>query len=73
MKLCEKEGCETQIDDKYRFCYVHYEAPNKIKAKIPSDAWNDDPTIDILMKLNANLGKIAKTLENIEYLIGEKK
>lgn len=72
MKECEK--CGTSIDDKYRFCF---ECSNKFKAlqdKTPPDKksvgqWNDDPVVDALLKLNANVGKLTQSLERVERII----
>lgn len=71
MKKCNKEGCEEQIDEKYTYCYAHYQ-PGRVTAPVTPKgvAWHDDPVVDALLKCNSNLGKIASVLEKINEQLG---
>lgn len=52
-----------KVDDKYNFCYNHYNTSKSTDVK--SGQWHSDETVDQLMKLNANCGKMAISLAKI--------
>lgn len=65
MKSCSYDGCSTEIDERYTFCYVHFQPKKTDMSARPSGAWADDPVVDALLKLNSNAGKIAQELKRM--------
>lgn len=70
VKLCEKVGCENEINEKYSFCYEHFSAGRKtdLQARSPG-MWHDDPVVDALLKINANLQTMTKLLSRVTDVI----
>lgn len=64
MKTCAGPNCKTEISDNYQFCYNHYQAGQK-KTDMKSGQWTEDATVDQLMKINANLGKLVQNLNSL--------
>lgn len=64
-KKCEREGCTAEIDEKYHFCYNHYNTGKTTDLKSSGGSWHNDPVVDQLMKLNANIGKMALSLDKM--------
>lgn len=62
MKKCEHQGCETDIEEKYSFCYEHFKTGKKTDMKSKGQ-WHEDPVVDALLKINANLGRIGESLD----------
>lgn len=65
MGKCTNNQCfnETQGDNPYCYeCYKKWRELNQGKKKTE---WNENPQIDVLMKINANLGNISQHLERI--------
>lgn len=67
MKTCTHPNCTNTIEDKYNYCYEHYRENYKVKPEVKvshaSERWDDDPLIDVLLKINSNLGGIKKLLD----------
>lgn len=61
MKQCDTQGCTKSVDDKYRYCLEHSKTTETTKK------WNDDPLIDVLLKINHNLNGIRGSLLTIAY------
>lgn len=75
MKTCDAEGCDAQILDTYTYCFEHFKQQKKPGEHKPPQ-WHDDPTVDILMKMNYNLGHLVKQLEETNQhlsFLGSKK
>ncbi len=61
---CENEDCNNTTTEGYKYCQDCYKKWKQ--SNLDKGAWHDNETIDQLMKINSNLGKIARTLENWE-------
>lgn len=68
MKLCAGPNCKNEIQDNYTYCYNHYTAGQK-KTDLKSGQWAEDPTVDTLMKINANLGKLVQTVNSLCHIM----
>lgn len=69
MKKCANENCELMIKDEYQFCYAHYQPmQTDMKAKAAGQ-WHTDPQVDVLLKMNANVGKLVQTLERLTQAV----
>lgn len=67
MKQCSSPDCQNMIEEKYNYCFQHFRGgTNRTQTPttktLPPGQWHDDSTVDQLMKINANLGKIAQEL-----------
>lgn len=63
MKNCK--NCEKEIQDNYTYCLscmTEWKQKNTTTTTKNVGSWHDDPMIDVLMKINANLGKIHQAL-----------
>lgn len=66
----ECKQCQKEIADQYIYCLNCLQAFRANQDQTPQDKkstgqWNEDPKIDQLMKINANLGNIFRILEEI--------
>lgn len=62
---CANKDCENGVREGYKYCadcYAKWKDSNPFKK---SNEWSDNPTVDMMMKINANLGNIALTLDKI--------
>ncbi len=65
---CTNEDCKKETNEGYKYCMDCY---NKWKENQPAEEdpykskpWAEDPVVDALLKINNNLGKIVRALEN---------
>lgn len=69
--------CGYNVKDGYTLCWNHYQATKAQTTKAVNDAprtapstekgkWHDDPQIDLLLKINHNLSRIVRLLEQRE-------
>jgi len=76
MPKCLTQDCLNEVAPNYKYCGDCY---NRWKAKqsaptpsptesVPRDTtkWHDDPLIDVLLKMNSNLGNIAQELKTMK-------
>lgn len=67
--------CKNEARDNYEYCYPCYVAWKKAQLvtiePTPSKQWHSDPTIDVLMKMNANLGRIEQRLGDLNKTLEE--
>jgi hypothetical protein len=66
---CKNEECNNDVREGYTYCMPCYERWKAKSSPAPNPAksgWHDDPVVDQLMKINANLGRIAQELEKDE-------
>jgi hypothetical protein len=54
---CENKGCDNETREGYKFCYDCYK---RHEATSSGKQWHEDPIVDQLMKINANLGNLVK-------------
>lgn len=58
---CQNEDCKNETKEGYKYCYDCYK---KWQDQQPDkNSWDDDPMVDVLLKINSNLGKIGQSLE----------
>jgi hypothetical protein len=75
MKQCL--NCGTDIGDKYKYCMDCVKAYGKRDEPTPHEPkggamWHEDATVDALLKMNSNLGTIAKELREIAEILRER-
>jgi len=65
MKSCSQDGCTTEIDEKYTYCYAHFQPKKTDMNARPPGQWHDDPVVSALLQLNSNCGRVAQELKRM--------
>lgn len=74
MTKCKNEGCPNDVREGYVYCADCYAKWKNRQSIVPSqkqERWDDDKLIDVLLKINSNLGNINKSLQEIANRIRE--
>lgn len=77
MAKCATNECLNTVKEGYKYCpdcYARWKAKQPTaptpspSAVVPRDTtkWHDDPLIDVLLKMNSNLGNIAQELKTMK-------
>lgn len=70
---CFNQFCKNECNEGYKYCSECYEKwkLNNVKKDSTFEAaakWDENPLIDVLLKINANLGNIALALKKLDYI-----
>jgi len=72
---CATTECKNEVNTPYKYCkecYTKWTQSKSAGEPAPPDRkkdpnkWDDDPVIDILLKINHNIGRIAQSVERQE-------
>lgn len=61
--VCVNETCDNEVREGFKYCLDCYNKWKQENPETKKGQWHDDPVVDQLMKMNANMGKVVRVLE----------